>query len=64
MFPTPAAAALAEWENVPNAHVQVIAVELRDADHAVVVTDTDPPHVVRLYCERNEYGWVCTGDLD
>lgn len=63
MFPTPAAAALAEWETVPNAHVRVVAVEYRDADHAVVLTDTDPPHLVRIYCERTDDGWSA-GDHD
>lgn len=62
MFPTPAAAAMAEREKLPNAHVQVVSVEYTDDDHAVVVTDTDPPYLVRLYCERTEDGWVCTGD--
>ena len=53
---------MAEWEKLPNAHVHVVSVEYRDADHAEVVTDTDPPQIVRLYCERHDEGWVCTGD--
>jgi hypothetical protein len=48
----------------PNAHVHVVSVEYRDEDHAVVVTDTDPPYLVRMYCERTEDGWICTGDHD
>jgi len=64
MFPTPEAAASAEWEKLPGAHVHVLSVEYRDDDHVVVVTDADVPYLVRIYCERSEDGWLCTGDHD
>ena len=57
-YPTPEGAALAEWNAYPEAQARVISVEYTDADHAIVVIDTDPSHPECNNCERTECGWI------
>jgi hypothetical protein len=61
-YPSPEEAALAEWDRYPNVEVWVVRVELNDADHATVITDTVPSHPMHNYCTRTADGWVYVGD--
>lgn len=61
-YPTPEDAALAEWEDDPEAAARVISVDYRDDSNAVVVTDTVPSHPIWNYCLRTPNGWVLTHD--
>ena len=62
--PSPEAAALAEWADMPQAEARVISVDYLDADHAVVVTDAVPSHPMWNYFLRTSEGWVFTHDHD
>jgi len=57
-FPTPEAAALAQWDSLPQARARVISVEYEDDDHSIVLTDTEPSHLMWNQCERTSEGWV------
>ncbi len=61
-YRTPEDAALAEWEDHPEAAARVISVDYRDDNNAVVVTDTVPSHPIWNYCLRTPNGWVLTHD--
>ena len=41
-----------------TSEARVISVEYHDADHAVVVTDTVPSHLMWNYLFRTADGWV------
>jgi hypothetical protein len=60
--PTPEAAALAEFEDIPQAQARVVSVEYLSDDEAVVVTDTLPSHRMSNHCFRSPDGWVVSYD--
>lgn len=59
---TPEEAVLAEWDRYPNANARIVEVRYKDADHAVVVTETDPSYPMWNYVCRTIAGWVLTDD--
>jgi hypothetical protein len=61
-YPTPEAAALAEWDAYPQAEAKVLSVEYAGEDDAVVITDTVPSHPMWNYCVRTAGGWIFTHD--
>jgi hypothetical protein len=61
-YPTPGDAALADWDDYPEAAARVVSVRYSGEDAAVVVTDTVPSHPMWNYCVRRAQGWVFTQD--
>jgi hypothetical protein len=54
---TAEAAALAQWiAEVPEARARVVRVEYFDDETAMVYLDTDPSHLLDVYCVRDANG--------
>jgi hypothetical protein len=61
-YPTPEAAALAEWADLPQAEARLISVKYQGTTRAVVVTDTWPSHPLWNYVTRTADGWIFNHD--
>jgi hypothetical protein len=61
-YPTPEEAALAEWDDYPQAEARVLDVTYVGKNEADVITDTVPSHPMRNRCSRTPEGWIFLGD--
>jgi hypothetical protein len=59
-FPTPEEAVLGSFS--PAARARVLRVERLNDSFVHVIIDTEPSHMMRVYCERFDGYWYDMGD--